>query len=197
MFLSYPNHVEERNLDANLVSLSSYEHRTSKPSATVASGKLITLDEALTGMVAKLKTARDEGRRVYLVGNGGSLAICTHTVSDLIRKSIRAFTFDNAALISSVSNDFGYDNVFAFPLEVLLDNNDILIAITSSGRSQSIVSACKISRSKKCDLFTFTGMQEDNPVRKLGDINIYVPENDYGYIEMLHHQICHAITDTL
>ena len=73
--------------------------------------------------------------------------------------------------------------------------DDLVIAISSSGRSANILNAVKAARAAKCAVVTFSGFTADNPLRGLGDLNFYVASDRYGFVEIGHLTICHAILD--
>ena len=80
------------------------------------------------------------GRRVYIVGNGGSFANAAHIANDLLSVGIRAYTMDSATL-TAFANDYGYENAFALWLRVVAESGDTLIALSGSGKSPNILNA--------------------------------------------------------
>ena len=134
---------------------------------------------------------------VYFVGNGGSAAIASHFCADFLRTlGIAAATFSDSATLTCFGNDFGYENVYKMPLEQNLKSGDLLIAISSSGQSENILSAAKVTKEKSVTLFTLTGFNRDNPLSKMGDLNIWIDSHDYGLVETGHFFILHTIVDT-
>ena len=105
--------------------------------------------------------------------------------------------FTDSSLLTCVGNDYGYERLFEKPIEMFADQGDILVAISSSGRSQNILNGVNAARKKDCSVITLSGFSADNPLRTLGDINFYVPAEAYGPVEILHHSICHCILDTI
>lgn len=95
----------------------------------------------MTQPIDAIKEARKEGRRVYIIGNGGSFANAMHMANDLISCGVRAHTLDPATL-TAIGNDFGYEHVFSRWLSVVAERDDILIALSGSGTSKNIVGAC-------------------------------------------------------
>jgi len=96
-----------------------------------------------------------------------------------------------------MANDFGYEYVYEKGIEMFADQGDILIAISSSGNSENIIRATNKAKEKGCKTITLSGFKEDNKLRELGDINIYIPKEHYGYVELCHQIILHMITDTI
>ena len=80
------------------------------------------------------------GRRVYIVGNGGSFANAAHIANDLLSVGIKAYTLDSATL-TAFANDYGYENAFALWLRVVAESGDTLIALSGSGKSPNILNA--------------------------------------------------------
>ena len=85
--------------------------------------------------------------------------------------------------------------MFAKQIEWHAAEGDILIAISSSGRSANILGAVKAGRDKKCLVFTLSGFAPDNPLRTLGDVNVFLPSGEYGFIEVGHLAVLHATLD--
>jgi len=157
----------------------------------------LPLDEGLGRVIDLIVTLKHEGGKAILMGNGGSAAIVSHVHNDLCKAvGVRAVVFDDTPLLTALANDEGYHEVFRRPLELWADRGDLLIAVSSSGESENIVSAAASARQKGCRLLTFTGFKPTNRLRQIGDFNIYVPASHYGYVEMAHSVIAHFVTDT-
>ncbi|UCH83847.1 MAG: SIS domain-containing protein [Candidatus Latescibacterota bacterium] len=136
--------------------------------------------------------------KVMLIGNGASASIASHMATDFWRNSrIRATEFNDSALLTCVSNDFCYEEVFSRPVEMFAEKGDVLICISSSGKSPNIIAAADMARDKDCFVITLTGFGEDNPLRRKGDINFYVPSPRYGPVETLHTYVLHCINDLI
>lgn len=156
------------------------------------------LDEAFSTVVNRLKTVRENGAHVYLVGNGGSSAIVSHAAIDLLNAcGFRAHALTDNSLLTCMANDYGYENVFSQPLKTLFDEGDVLVAISSSGKSPNIVNACNEVKAKASTVITFSGFNADNPLRHSGDYNFWLDSKDYGIVEIGHSLLFHHITDKL
>lgn len=143
-------------------------------------------------------TQAKEGRKLIFIGNGGSAAISSHLATDFWKiGGIRALAFNDSCLLTCIGNDYGYEHVFAKPISMFADPGDILIAISSSGRSTNILNGVRAAREKNCRVITLSGFHPHSPLRSLGDLNYYVPVEAYGPVEILHHSICHCILDIL
>ncbi|OGN65418.1 MAG: hypothetical protein A3E80_05340 [Chlamydiae bacterium RIFCSPHIGHO2_12_FULL_49_9] len=133
---------------------------------------------------------------VYVIGNGGSAGIASHFSTDLIKSlKIPSQTLYDSNLMTCLGNDLGYENVFSYPLGKLLKSNDLLVAISSSGKSPNIVNAAHQALSKNVQLITLSGFMQDNPLRQLGDLNFWVDRCDYGLVETAHFFLLHTIID--
>jgi D-sedoheptulose 7-phosphate isomerase len=110
---------------------------------------------------------------------------------------MRAIAFNDSSLLTCVSNDFGYPQVFAKPFEMFADAGDVLVAISSSGRSENILLAVNMAKEKACKVITMAGFSDDTPLRFAGDLNFYVPSDTYGHVEIVHLTLCHCILDTI
>jgi D-sedoheptulose 7-phosphate isomerase len=132
------------------------------------------------------------------IGNGASVAISSHMATDCWKNGgIRAVAFNDGSLLTCISNDYGYKYVFEKPIEMFADNGDILIAISSSGKSENILKGVHTAKSKECNVITLSGFKDDNPLSVMGDYNFYVPSQEYGPVEIIHHSICHSILDSI
>jgi D-sedoheptulose 7-phosphate isomerase len=147
------------------------------------------------GLIAKQARA---GFKIFFIGNGASAAISSHMATDFWKNGgIRALSFNDGALLTCIGNDYGYEQVFAKPMQMFADPGDVLIAISSSGQSPNILLGADAAREKQCRLITLSGFMPDNPLRSLGDFNFYVPAHTYGAVEILHHSICHCLLDMI
>lgn len=133
---------------------------------------------------------------VYVIGNGGSAGIASHFSNDLMKAlHIPSQTFYDSNLLTCLSNDLGYENVFSFPLEKLLQPNDLLVAISSSGKSPNILKAAQAALSLGVPLMTLSGFLEENPLRQLGHLNFWIGRCDYGLVETAHFFLLHTLID--
>jgi D-sedoheptulose 7-phosphate isomerase len=159
-------------------------------------GKSIDIDDAIITAVHLLLKRAKSGGRLLLIGNGGSASIASHIVTDFVKSArIPAMAFNDSSLLTCLSNDLGYEHVFENPVGLFASKQDTLIAISSSGQSKNILLGVSAARKKKAMVITFSGFKESNPLRKLGDINFYVPSKQYGHVEIVHLAICHLIAD--
>ncbi len=169
-----------------------------KIQATQKDGSSMDLFAAITsvGQLAMAQTA--VGRKIIFVGNGASASISSHMATDYWKNGgMRAVAFNDAALLTCISNDCGYENVFRKPLEMFADEGDILVAISSSGKSENILNGVLAAGKLGVHVVTLSGFKSDNPLRLTGDINFFVPDEHYGPVEVIHLSITHCILDSV
>lgn len=158
--------------------------------------KTIELADAINYLSKLLSENQVNGKKVMVIGNGGSAGIAMHTLADYANAGgFKTVDFYGPALLTCMANDYDYENVFAKPVEMFAESGDMLFAISSSGQSPNIINACKAALDKNCDVITFSGFSPDNPLRKLGRMNFYVPSSHYGFVELAHQTIIHCILD--
>jgi len=137
------------------------------------------------------------GRKVLLCGNGGSAADAQHIAAELVgcyEKQRRswpaiALTTDTSAL-TAVSNDLGYEQVFARQVAGLAQAGDVLIAISTSGKSKNVLRAAEAARSIGCQTIALTGATAD-PLGSLCDVVMAVPSNRTSRVQEAHITIGH------
>lgn len=148
---------------------------------------------ALVRRCAALQAARC---RVFFIGNGASAAISDHMAADWMKAGgFSAFSLNSAPALTAIANDIGYEQVFARQLSAHACARDLLVAISSSGRSANILAGVTAARALGMYILTLSGFSPDNPLRKLGHENIYVPSSRYSVVEVAHHAILHGILD--
>ena len=135
-----------------------------------------------------LVQAKKNNAKIMIFGNGGSAAIASHVSVDLTKNAnIRSVNFNEADLITCFANDYGYERWIEKTIDFYADDKDVLILISSSGKSPNMINACKIARNKKMSkIITFTGHDKNNPLSKLGDINFWINSKAYNFVENLH-----------
>jgi D-sedoheptulose 7-phosphate isomerase len=158
----------------------------------------VELSKGLLAATELIVTQTAMGRKVMFIGNGGSAAIASHQAVDYWKNGgMRAIAFNDSSLLTCIGNDFGYPQVFVKPVEMFADAGDVLVAISSSGRSENILSAVNAARKKECKVITMSGFAADTPLRLRGDLNFYVVSDSYGHVEIVHLTLCHCILDTI
>jgi D-sedoheptulose 7-phosphate isomerase len=159
-------------------------------------GAALSLDEGFSRVASAAREAHARGNKIMFIGNGGSAAISSHMALDYLKNGgMRAMALNDLAALTALGNDFGYDQVFAKQLDLHARPGDLLVAISSSGRSANILNAVDLARTRECGVVTFSGFSEDNPLRRCGDVNFYIRSGQYGFVEVGHLALCHASFD--
>lgn len=165
---------------------------------TGVSGKRLDTETSILQMLDLFRDLRRRSGNLYLVGNGGSAAVASHSVTDFLNVArLRATTIHDASLVTCMANDYGYENAFARILSVLVRPGDMLIAISSSGKSLNIRNAVVKTQELGGTVVTLSGFAPDNPLRALGNFNIWLDAHDYGMVEIGHQFVLHNIADRL
>lgn len=112
-------------------------------------------------LLAALVGAKESGAHVYLIGNGGSAANAMHIANDLFAAGVRAHALTDVATLTAVANDYGYLRVFEQQVKVFGETDDILIALSGSGRSPNILMAIDAAEQIGMQVFTVTEYLKD------------------------------------
>lgn len=142
--------------------------------------------------------AHDRGNKVIFAGNGGSAAMASHCAVDLTKNAgVRAINFNESDLITCFANDYGYEKWVSKAVEFYADEGDVLVLISSSGKSENMLDAAGTAIRKGIQVITLSGFDSDNPLRKCGSINLWVDSHAYNVVEMTHHIWLLAIIDMI
>ena len=164
---------------------------------------LISLSSAIIPDLVCVKdilvTASVNRKKVIIVGNGGSSAMASHISVDLTKNAgIRCINFNESDLITCFANDYGYEKWIEKAVEFYGDERDVFIGISSSGSSENILNGCRAAQKNNFSkVITFSGMDKQNPLRQLGDINFWVNSIAYNHIENIHQFWLLAIVDLI
>ena len=133
------------------------------------------------------KQIKKNKKKIVIVGNGGSAAIASHFSVDMTKVGgIRCINFNESDLLTCFSNDYGYENWVVNALKFYADRGDMVILISSSGKSKNIVNAAKYTKNNGLKLITFSGFSKNNSINKIGHINFHVHSKNYNHIENIH-----------
>lgn len=137
-----------------------------------------------------LKNYKKQKKRVVIAGNGGSSSIASHVSVDMTKVvGIRCINFNEHNLITCLTNDFGQDNWLKKAFELYTDRNDLVILISSSGKSKNILNAAKFCKNRGNKVLTLTGFNKNNPLKKLATHSIWIDSKAYNIIENVHQII--------
>jgi D-sedoheptulose 7-phosphate isomerase len=161
------------------------------------------LPSVLSGVVERMQTCLRHGNCILACGNGGSAADAEHLVAELVgrfrneRHALSAVSLTaNAATITAVSNDYGYERVFARQVEALARAGDILFAISTSGNSANVIAAARAARARAAAIIALTGC-DGGGLAKEADIAIRAPSTVVARIQEVHGFCIHAIVEAL
>jgi D-sedoheptulose 7-phosphate isomerase len=137
-------------------------------------------------------------KKVIIIGNGGSASIASHVCVDLTKIcKVRSVNFNEANLLTCFSNDYGYAHWAQKALSFYADKGDLLICVSSSGKSMNIINAAKYAKKVGCKIITLTGFSNKNKLKKLGHINLWLDSKNYNFIEMTHQTWLLSVVDFL
>ena len=148
-------------------------------------------DTELTARVVAMREltckCRDAGGKLIFAGNGASASIASHCAVDYTKQArVRAVTFNEPNLITCYANDYGYEHWIEQALVHQADSADVIILISSSGKSANVLNAARYARKNGLRIITFTGFAHDNPLSQLGDLNFWVNSRSYNIVECTH-----------
>ena len=165
---------------------------------TTKDNQVLGFEAGMDCLVSMFLNIKSSKKSVFFIGNGGSSAIASHMTADFMKNGgIRTASLYNSAVTTCLSNDYGYRYVFSKQLEYLTQDGDMLVAVSSSGKSENIIIAACTAASLNACIVTFTGFLEDNRLRSMGDLNVYVPVGHYGIVESVHNLILQQAVDVI
>ena len=128
---------------------------------------------------------KKRNKKILILGNGGSAAIASHFSVDLTKNAkVRCVNFNESDLITCFSNDFGYENWMSEAVKFYGDAGDVIILVSSSGKSKNLLKAAKMAKKKRFNsIITITGFEKNNPLSKLGNINLWINSHAYNFVE--------------
>jgi D-sedoheptulose 7-phosphate isomerase len=154
----------------------------------------------LRGIVDRLLAAYDEGRQVFLLGNGGSASTCSHIVNDFQKciyfsgeKTFKCMSLtDNVALMTAWANDTAYDNIFAEQLRPWVNPGDLVFCVSGSGNSPNVLKAAVLGREMGAYVIGLTGYQ-GGKLAPLVDEALIIPCDNMQRIEDCHMVVLHLL----
>jgi len=145
------------------------------------------IPELMMELKGRIEIVKQSSGKLMLAGNGASASISSHLATDFSKQArVRAMTFNDANLITALANDCGYENWISKAVEFYGEKGDMLILISSSGRSPNVVAAAMKARAMGISVAAFTGFNKDNPLSSLADVHFWVDSRAYNIVECLH-----------
>lgn len=168
-----------------------------------AVNSLINIEDSIIAFAERATAALKEGRKLLLMGNGGSAADCQHIASELVGRFQRerrglpaiALTTDTS-ILTSVSNDYSFEAVFARQIEALADRGDIVIGISTSGESRNIVKAVESAKELGCFTVGLLG-RSGGVLKSMVDLPIVVSADKTARVQECHLLIIHMVCEMI
>ena len=161
--------------------------------------------EEISAFVEILEKVRARDAQIFFMGNGGSAATASHFANDLaigthsFKKPFRAISLtDNQAIVTAISNDNGYENIFVMQLQALMKKEDAVVAISASGNSMNLVKALDYANSNSVTTIGITSF-DGGKLGQIAKLRVHVPANqgEYGPAEDAHMVLDHLVSNYL
>ncbi|MBR4392628.1 MAG: SIS domain-containing protein [Oscillospiraceae bacterium] len=155
-------------------------------------------------LYAMIDEARLNGRRVFMLGNGGAAASASHWVCDFGKginvgdsKRLKMVApVDNSAIFSALGNDFGYETSLAYQIQNLIEPNDLVICMSVSGSSPNLVEAVKVAKAAGAKTVCIVGDKKGSLIG-MCDFPMVIKSQNYGVVEDIHMILAHAISQQM
>lgn len=161
------------------------------------------LIENIELIIKKIIESYKKGGKLVMFGNGGSASDAQHIVAELVNKfyldrpMLNALALNvNTSVLTAIANDISYDDVFARQIEYLVDYKDVVIGLSTSGKSRNVIKALQVARNRGALSIGFTG-ESGGIVKDYVDILINVPSNSTPRIQEAHITIGHIISELI
>ncbi len=160
--------------------------------------------ERITAAAALISTSIENGGRIFSCGNGGSMCDAMHFAEELSgryrddRKALPAVSISDPSHISCVGNDYGYDFIFSRYLEAHARAGDVLLGISTSGKSGNVIMAAEYARANGIHVVSLTG-KPDSALGKLANVGVMTPGTS-GYadrVQELHIKVIHILIELI
>lgn len=160
--------------------------------------------EAINSLADALMHCYENGKQVFIFGNGGSGATASHVAGDFIKgvsygldKRFRFICLnDNSSAFAAIANDLGYDYVFVEQLKNFINEGDLVIGLSGSGNSVNVVKAFEYAASCKAKTVAFCGYK-GGKIKQMADYVVHIPVSDMEQTEDLHLMVFHALKSAL
>ena len=156
------------------------------------------IQKKIIKLIKMILNVKKNKKKIIIAGNGGSASIASHFSVDMTKNGhVRCVNFNESNLLTCFSNDYGYKNWVKEALKFYSDDGDLIILISSSGKSLNMINAAKFVKSKKNALVTFTGFYGKNKLSKYGNINFIVNSKSFNFIENTHQYWLLSLVDII
>lgn len=159
--------------------------------------------DSVISAARKIIAVIKQGGTIYICGNGGSAADAQHIAGELVgrfrreRKALPAVALTtDTSVITSVGNDYGFEDIFTRQVEALVGPKDLLWAFSTSGTSKNIVNAAKLAKEKGASVLAFTG-KSNTPLEEISDLCVCIDAPTTSSAQEIHQLAYHAICDLI
>ena len=157
--------------------------------------------ETIAAAAEIITEAIKNGGKICICGNGGSAADAQHIAAELVgrfkreRKALPAIAITtNSSIITAIANDYKYEDVFSRQVEALVQKNDVLWTISTSGNSANVVAAAELAKKKGAKILAFTG-KSSSKLEKIADVCLCANEEITAHSQEIHQLSYHIICD--
>nr|WP_300849273.1 SIS domain-containing protein [uncultured Acetatifactor sp.] len=160
-------------------------------------GRRLSVDEGLELWAEQARHVKeDTDGLIFFCGNGASASMAEHMSHDWFQNAVvNTTTCAEISHVTAISNDIGYEDVYAYRIRRIISDKDIVVGISSSGNSPNIVKAISAANENGAFTITLSGKKPDNEMRGMGNLNFYVPLETYGEVESAHAVLLHGALD--
>lgn len=159
--------------------------------------------DSVISAARKIIAVIKQGGTIYICGNGGSAADAQHIAGELVgrfrreRKALPAVALTtDTSVITSVGNDYGFEDIFTRQVEALVGPKDLLWAFSTSGTSKNIVNAAKLAKEKGASVLAFTG-KSNTPLEEISDLCVCINAPTTSSAQEIHQLAYHTICDLI
>jgi D-sedoheptulose 7-phosphate isomerase len=185
--------MEKKNFEKKIRNRFEESHKIIKKSQNLT----LKINESVNMILESLRV----GGKIIIFGNGGSAADAQHMSAEFIgrylleRKSIPSIALTtDSSILTSISNDYKFDQIFSRQCEALVNQNDIIIAISTSGKSPNVIKGIKTCIKKGAKVIALTG-EDGGKLKKLCEILLNIPSNETPRIQEGHRTVIHIICE--
>jgi len=159
----------------------------------------LSLKDKIIQISSEISKKIDAGGKILLCGNGGSASDSQHIAAEFVnrfkinRSPLPAISLaTDTSNITSIANDFGFQFIFSKQIQAIANEQDVLIAISTSGKSENVIEALKVAKEKNILTLSMTGKNINN-VEQYSDLNVSIPSDETGVVQQAHITILQII----
>lgn len=171
--------------------------RLGRMDVTDKKGRTLSADQGLAVWAERARQVKEDTKGlIFFCGNGASASMAEHMSHDWFQNAaVNTTTCAEISHVTAISNDIGYEDVYAYRIRRIISERDMVVGISSSGSSPNIVKAILAASENGAFTVTLSGKKPDNAIRSMGDLNFYVPLETYGEVESAHAVLLHSALD--